>query len=84
MGLTVHYSLRSATRSPKKAREWVARLRGRALDLPFEHVGDIAELSGTECDFEARDRGDPHRWLLVQATERERDSSAALAAATAA
>jgi hypothetical protein len=67
MGLTIHYSLRSNTRSPKKARELVASLRSRALDLPFEHVGDIVGLSGTECDIESLDRDHPHRWLLIQA-----------------
>jgi len=67
MGLTIHYSLRSSTRSPKKARELVAHLRGRALDLPFEQVGDIVELSGAECDFETLDQDDPNRWLLIQA-----------------
>jgi len=36
MGLTIHWSLRSNTRSPKQAREKIAHLRGRALDLPFE------------------------------------------------
>ena len=67
MGLTIHWSLRSNTRSPKKARELVAQLRGRALDLPFEQVGDIVELSGSECDYESREPDDPHRWLLIQA-----------------
>ena len=67
MGLTIHYSLKSATRSPKKARELVARLRGRALDLPFAKVEDIIELSGEACDFERLDQNDPHRWLLIQA-----------------
>jgi hypothetical protein len=67
MGLTIHYTLRSDTRSAKKARELVASLRSRALDLPFEHVGDIVELSGTECDIESLDRDHPHRWLLIQA-----------------
>ena len=67
MGLTIHWSLRSNTRSPKKARELVAQLRGRVLDLPFEQVGDIVELTGPECEFESLDRDDPHRWLLIQA-----------------
>ena len=67
MGLTIHYSLRSRVRSPRKARELVARLRGRALDLPFEQVADIVELTGPACDFENCDREDPHRWLLIQA-----------------
>ncbi len=67
MGLTIHYNLRSSTRSPKKARELVARLRGRALDLPFERVDDIVELSGSACNYEQYDRDHPHRWLLIQA-----------------
>jgi hypothetical protein len=67
MGLTIHYSLKSSTRSPKKARELIAHLRGRALDLPFAQVEDIVELKGEACDFNRRDRDDPHRWLLIQA-----------------
>jgi hypothetical protein len=67
MGLTIHYSLKSNTRSPKKARELVAHLRGRALDLPFAQVEDIIELAGEACDFDQRDQDDPHRWLLIQA-----------------
>jgi len=67
MGLTIHYSLKSSTRSPKKARELVAHLRSRALDLPFAQVEDIVELTGEACDFDQCDRNDPHRWLLIQA-----------------
>ena len=67
MGLTIHWSLRSHVRSPKQAREKIVHLRGRALDLPFEQVGDIVELSGAECDFENCERDDPNRWLLIQA-----------------
>ena len=67
MGLTIHWNLRSNTRSPKQAREKIAHLRGRALDLPFEQVGDIVELTGSECDFENCEQDDPNRWLLIQA-----------------
>jgi hypothetical protein len=67
MGLTIHYSLKSSTRSPQKARELIARLRGRALDLPFAQVEDIVELSGEACGFDQRGQDDPHRWLLIQA-----------------
>ena len=69
MGLTIHYSLKSNTRSPKKARELVARLRGRALDLPFATVEEIVELTGNECDFQQLDQDYPHRWLLIQACQ---------------
>ncbi len=69
MGLTIHYSLHSSTRSPAKVRDLIVQLHSRALDLPFENVGDVVELKGDECDFESRDQNDPHRWLLVQASQ---------------
>lgn len=69
MGLTIHYSLRSDVRSPRQARQLVEELRQRALDLPFEEVGELVELSGEDCDFETCDSSDPHRWLLVQASQ---------------
>ncbi len=64
MGLTIHYSLKSNTRSPKKARELVAHLRGRALDLPFAQVEDIVEMAGEACDHAQNKQ---HSWLLIQA-----------------
>ena len=67
MGLTIHYNLRSAARWPQQAWDMVARLRGPALDLPFERVDDIVELQGSQCDYEECDRDHPHRWLLIQA-----------------
>ncbi len=67
MGLTIHWNFRSNTRSPKQAREKIDRLHSRALDLPFEQVGDIVELTGPECNFESCERDSPHRWLLIQA-----------------
>ena len=67
MGLTIHYALRTATRSPKTARAVLARLRSRALDLPFERVDEIIELEGAACDYRQYDREHPLRWLLIQA-----------------
>ena len=67
MGLTIHYSLRSNARSRETARELVARLRGRAMDLPLERVDDIIELRGAACDFDQYDREHSNRWLLIQA-----------------
>ena len=66
MGLTIHWSFGSRTRSPNQAREQVAHLRGRALDLPFEQVEDIVELIGADCDFENCEQDDPNRWLLIR------------------
>ena len=69
MGLTIHYQLHSETRSVKKVRELVARLRSQALDLPFERVDDLIELTGSECDHQQYGQEHPHRWLLIQARE---------------
>ena len=69
MGLTIHYSLKSSTRSLKQARELVAALRGRALDLPFAEVEDIIELQGQQCDYDQCDENESHRWLLIQACQ---------------
>lgn len=69
MGLTIHYDLHSTTRSAVKARQLVEELRQKALDLPFNSVGDIIELSGDAADFNTLERDDPKRWLLVQAEQ---------------
>jgi hypothetical protein len=39
----------------------------QALDLPFENVGDIVELTGDDCDSQRRDNNCPYCWLLIQA-----------------
>ena len=67
MGLTIHYKLKSDTRTAREARRLVEELRKRALDLPFKEVGEVVELTGDACAFDRYDREHPHRWLLVQA-----------------
>ncbi len=37
--------------------------------MGFENVGELVELSPAACDYEQYERGNPLRWLLVQATE---------------
>ena len=66
MGLTIHYRLRSAAADAQEARDLVAQLRGRALDLPFDQVDGVIELTGVDCDFQEHDYEYPHRWLLIQ------------------
>jgi len=66
MGLTIHYSLHADPCPAEEARRLVEQLRGRALDLPFQEVGDVVECVGDECDFDRREQDDPDRWLLVQ------------------
>lgn len=67
MGLTIHYDLKSETRSIKQVRQQVEQLRQRALDLPFQHVGEVVELKGDQADFNKLEPNDPNRWLLIQA-----------------
>jgi hypothetical protein len=50
MGLTVHYALTSRTRSDKKAKALVERMRQLALDLPFESVdAEVRHLGPDVC-----------------------------------
>ena len=66
MGLTIHYQL-ATTGDEAHARKLVQQLRQAALDLPFQHVGEIVEFRGDQCDWEQRADDDPYRWLLIQA-----------------
>lgn len=67
MGLTIHYSLKSNSRSVRDIRHNVELLRQRALDLPFKSVTDLVELQGDDCDWQALADNDPNRWMLIQA-----------------
>jgi hypothetical protein len=50
MGLTVHYSLSSKTRSAEKAKALVERMRQLALDLPFDSVdAQVGHLGPDVC-----------------------------------
>jgi hypothetical protein len=66
MGLTIHYSLQSEAASRTAARRQIEQLRQRASELPMQHVGEVVELGGEDCNLDGCD--DPElRWLLVQA-----------------
>jgi hypothetical protein len=67
MGLTIHYDIHSQTRSETKARQLVESMWQLAMDLPFDSVSDITDLSGNACQYD-RDGSpdDPIRWLLIQ------------------
>jgi hypothetical protein len=64
MGLTIHYNICSRTRSETKARQLVERTRQLAMDLPFDSVSEITDLSGDDCQYEGKPDG--LRWLLIQ------------------
>lgn len=65
MGLTVHYSFELGDGDYALARERVEQLRQRALELPFENVGDTQHLVGGEC-VKTRDR---LRWFGLLNTD---------------
>ncbi len=48
MGLTIHYSLTSKTRSADRAKAFVEQMRQLALDLPFEKVDEMAQYLGPD------------------------------------
>jgi hypothetical protein len=65
MGLTIHYGLKAE--GIVDAVSMIAKLRQRAIDLPFAEVGEIVDLRGPACEFNyERDRNNPHGWLKVQ------------------
>src|SRR4051812_48087897 len=68
MGLTIHYSLASNTRSVTKARNLIEQLRQRALALPLASVGEIIDVAGDAADFQKLPDNHPNRWLLIQST----------------
>jgi hypothetical protein len=71
MGLTIHYTLKSKHQDATQAEQAVTKMRQLALDLPFETVGDIVNLSGDQCDPDTRRREGVEKdeslsWLLIQ------------------
>ena len=48
MGLTIHYSRTSRTRSSAQANALVEQMRQLALDLPFDHVDDTVRYLGPD------------------------------------
>ena len=66
MGLTVHYSLKSAAHSSRRAQAIVDRMRELALDIPFEFVSDIIHLKGEEGEVDAGAEHDTAIAFLVR------------------
>jgi hypothetical protein len=64
MGLTCHYDICSRTRSENRARQLVEKMRQLAMDLPFDSVSQITDLSGDDCQYDKHDGA--VRWLLIQ------------------
>ena len=68
MGLTIHWNFQH-TSNLTTARQVIQQLRQRALDLPFEDVGDVIELKDDECQYEPGNHDDPLLWYKIQAGE---------------
>jgi len=58
MGISIHFELQAKTRSQNKSRQIVERIRQRALDLAFDWVSDVFELTGPDCDPSTYDPDD--------------------------
>jgi hypothetical protein len=77
VGLTIHYHLQSRITDAEQVKNTVYQMRQLALDLPYEHVGEIVDLAGSQCDTEVRrkqlqngNESDENLfWLLVQAAQ---------------
>jgi hypothetical protein len=70
MGLTVSYSIETNNRRRDLARKKIERMHSIALDLGFEHVGDIVEFEGYTSEKDHHEKPtipDDHRWTLIQA-----------------
>ena len=78
MGLTIHYTLRHHG-TIEDAKVLVEQLRERALDLPFQEVGELKEFTFQEGEYERflnpktpeeceRFRENEDRWMLVQSS----------------
>jgi hypothetical protein len=78
MGLTIHYALKHKQDDAEAVKQTVFKMRQLALDLPFEQVGEVVDLTGDQCNTEARraelqsgdERNEGLFWLLIQAGKR--------------
>lgn len=66
MGLTIHWSLKSAG-SRQHVQRQLAEWRAACLDLPFESVDGLVWLHGAELQKAREDREHPLRWAMIQA-----------------
>ena len=68
MGLTIHWHFQGP-KTKIEARAVIEKMRQRAMDLPFESVGEIAEFKGENAQFDRDGQNSPFRWLKIQARE---------------
>ena len=68
MGLTIHWSFQGP-QSKTEATTIIGKLRQRAMDLPFESVGDIVRFKGKDAQFDHDPPDSEYLWLKIQARE---------------
>jgi hypothetical protein len=82
MGLTIHYQLAVANRTPQEVRALIETLRVYAQSLSFKSVSKLIDLEGEKCALNPENPRDPHVWLKIQTThfltETEGDTARAI------
>jgi hypothetical protein len=68
MGLTIHWSFQGP-KTKTDAQAIIGKMRQRAMDLPFEVVGEIVHFKGKDAQFDHDPQNAPYRWLKIQARE---------------
>ena len=68
MGLTIHWSFQGP-QSKSEVTSIIAKMRQRAMDLPFESVGEIVHFKGEDANFDHDPPNGKYRWLKIQARE---------------
>lgn len=68
MGLTIHWSFQGP-QTKSEAKGIIETMRQRAMDLPFESVGDIVHFNGKDAQYEYDPLNGKFRWLKIQARE---------------
>lgn len=68
MGLTIHWSF-EGPKTRTEASAIIEKMRQRAMDLPFESVGEIVRFKGEQANFDNDPPDSPYTWLKIQARE---------------
>lgn len=75
MGLTVHWRFKHKG-SEQQVRDILCQLHSKAMDLPFQEVGEVVSFTGKNCNYDRcgpdcnyDGKDDPYRWLKIQASE---------------
>ena len=68
MGLTIHWSFQGPQKK-SEATAIIEKMRQRAMDQPFESVGEIVHFKGKDAQFDHDPPNSKYTWLKIQARE---------------